>query len=274
MLSITADDGAGTGETGSTRLRPREVQIWSVWLTASKATLARYQSFLSSEEQNRTEQFRFEQLRRSHTLARGVLRLLLAYYLERRPCEIEFAYGLKGKPAILGASRVRFNASHSADMAVYAFTLDCELGIDVEKIRELSDLASISSRFFCTAEASELLSLSPDDRRPAFFRCWTRKEAYVKAVGHGLSVPLDRFQVTLLPEDLVRIVHIESEKKAAQNWALHHFDFAPQYVGALAYYDKPRTIKLRAPVRAEDLPMMLKDLVESAAGSEPMATRE
>jgi 4'-phosphopantetheinyl transferase len=89
--------------------------------------------------------------------------------------------------------------SHSAEMALYAFTLDCELGVDVERVRELDDLEVMAAHLFCPAEISELLSLSPENREEAFFRCWTRKEAYIKALGEGLSIPLDRVRVTLLP---------------------------------------------------------------------------
>src|SRR5258708_31504529 len=128
-----AGDGVAGGEKKSNRFSPREVQIWSVWLSACQASLACYRSFLSSEERRRTEQFRFEHMQRSHTLSRGVLRLLLAYYIGGHPKEIGFVYGPKGKPAIRDASGIQFNVSHSADMAVYAFAPDCELGVDVEK---------------------------------------------------------------------------------------------------------------------------------------------
>jgi 4'-phosphopantetheinyl transferase len=241
----------------SNRFGPREVQIWNVRLDGSATSLARYRSYLSSDEQSRVDQFKFENLKRSHTFSRGVLRLLLAFYLDLLPASIEFTYGLKGKPGVRRTTAVRFNVSHSGDVAVYAFTLDCDLGVDVEKLRALADLESISAHFFCAAEASELLSLPPDSRPHAFFRCWTRKEAYIKAVGDGLSIPLDRFQVTLLPEDSARFVHIGHDEKAAQNWALHHLDFAPSYIGALAYEDRPRPIKQHALIGAEELRTML-----------------
>jgi 4'-phosphopantetheinyl transferase len=247
VFAIMADAGY------SSRFDSREVQIWSVRLNGNAAALARYHSYLSSAEQSRVDQFKFEHLKRSHTFSRGVLRLLLAFYLDLLPGSIEFAYGPKGKPAVRRTTPLRFNVSHSGDVAVYAFTLDCDLGVDVEKLRALADLESISARFFCAAEASELLSLPPDNRPVAFFRCWTRKEAYIKAIGDGLSMPLDRFQVTLLPEDSARFVHIGHDEKTAQNWALHHLDFGPPYVGALAYQDRPRPIKQHALIGAEEL---------------------
>ena len=245
------------GEVESTRFSRRDVQIWRVWLSATESALAYYRATLSLDERNRAERFRFENLKSRYIVGRGALRVILAYYLGCRPKDIEFIYGEKGKPALRGMSSVRFNVSHSADMGLYAFTLDCEVGVDVEQLREVDDLEAIASRFFCAAEASELLSLGLADRGAAFFRCWTRKEAYVKAIGDGLSIPLDRFQVTLLAGDPARFVHIAGDVQAAVGWTLHNLDLAPEYVGALAYRDTPRPTKLRPAVGAEQLPLIL-----------------
>ena len=103
---------------------------------------------------------------------------------------------------------MRFNISHSGGLAVFAFTLDCEVGVDVEEIRELKDLAEIAARFFCAEETAELMSLPADQRTAAFFRCWTRKEAYIKAIGDGLSAPLDGFAVTLGRDEPARLIHL------------------------------------------------------------------
>ena len=127
----------------------------------------------------------------------------------------------------------------------YAFTLGCELGVDVEELRELDDPESIAARFFSTAEVSELLSLKPQDRGLAFFCCWTRKEAYVKAIGDGLAIPLNRFQVTLLPRAPTRFVQIARDMGTASDWTLHHLELAPGYVGALAYRDNQRPITMQ-----------------------------
>jgi len=244
-------------ELESTRFSRREVVIWRIWLNATESALGYYRATLSPEERNRAEQFRFERLRHSYIVCRGALRVLLAHYLRCSPKEVEFIFGQKGKPALRGMSPVRFNVSHSADMAVYAFTLGCELGVDVERLRELAELESIASRFFCAAETSELLSLSPELRGVAFFRCWTRKEAYIKAVGDGLSIPLDRFQVTLLPGDRSRLVHIDNDTQATLEWTLHDLDLATEYIGALAYKDSPRPTTFRPAVGAERLPAIV-----------------
>jgi 4'-phosphopantetheinyl transferase family protien len=144
----------------STRFSPREVLIWRIWLNATESALKYYNGTLSPEERNRAEQFRFENLRHSYLVCRGALRVLIGC----SPKDVEFIFGQKGKPAIRGMSAVKFNVSHSGDLAVYAFTLGCELGVDVERPRELAELESIASRFFCAAETSELLSLGPELR--------------------------------------------------------------------------------------------------------------
>ena len=251
-------DEVGTRETGPVRFGPRDVQIWSIWLTASDEAVAYYRSTLSLDERHRADRFRFENLRSSYALSRGGLRFLLAHYLGCPPNEIELICGPKGKPALRNSSRLRFNTSHSGQLALYAFTLGCELGVDVEHLRKLDDAESIAARFFATVEVSELLSLKPEDRGLAFFRCWTRKEAYVKAVGDGLAIPLNRFQVTLLPEVPARLVQIASERGTADDWTLSHLELAPGYVGALAYRDSPRPTTIHPIVRADELSEVLQ----------------
>ena len=232
----------------------REVHIWGIWLDASDATVAHFHSMLSSEERHRAKRFSFESLRRSYTLSRGGLRILLADYLGCPANEIELVHGPKGKPALREPSQIRFNTSHSGGMAIYGFTIGCELGIDVEQLRDLEDRESIARRFFSTSEVSDLLSLEPDQRGLAFFKCWTRKEAYIKAVGDGLSIPLNRFQVTLRPEVPARFVEIASEMGNAGDWTLHDLELAPGYVGALAYQDSQRPTLIHPIVPAEGLP--------------------
>jgi 4'-phosphopantetheinyl transferase len=247
-----------TREGGLARLGSREVQVWGVWLSGSDASLAYYRSMLSPQELQRAERFRFEHLRHSYTRSRGSLRLLLAHYLGRPPNEIQLICRPKGKPILRDSSQIDFNASHSGQMALYAFTVGCELGIDVEQLRKLDDAESIAARFFSTAEASELLSLTPEQRGPAFFRCWTRKEAYVKAVGDGLAIPLNRFQVTLLPGIPARFVQLASDMGTAADWTLDHLELAPGYLGALAYRDNRRPTAIHPIVPSDELPNLLR----------------
>jgi 4'-phosphopantetheinyl transferase len=249
---------AGTRETGASLLGPREVQIWGIWLTASDAALSYYYSTLSLDERHRAERFRFGNLRRSYILSRGGLRILLAHYLGCAPTEIEIIGGPKGKPALRDSSRIRFNTSHSGEMALYSLTVGCELGVDVEQLRPLDDPESIAVRFFSPGEVSELLSLNPEDRGVAFFRCWTRKEAYVKAIGDGLAMPLNCFQVTLLPGVPARFVQLAGDTGIAGDWTLDHLDPEPGYLGALAYHDSRRPTTIHPTVPADQLPDLLQ----------------
>ena len=251
-------DEVGICEAGPVRIGPREVQVWGIWLAASDAALAYYRSTLSSDECHRAERFSFAKLTRSYTLSRGGLRILLAHYLGCQPNEIQLISESKGKPALRESSRIRFNTSHSGQMALYALTRGCDVGVDVEELRKMDDSEAIAVRYFSPAEVSELLSLKPEDRGAAFFRCWTRKEAYVKAIGDGLAIPLNRFQVTILPGAPARFVQIASDLGSASDWTLHHLDVAPGYVGALAYQDSQRPIVVHPPVRADDFPEVLQ----------------
>ena len=147
---------------------------------------------------------------------------------------------------------IRFNTSHSGQMALHAFTRDCELGVDVEQLRDLDDPEAIATRFFSSTEVSELLSLRPGDRGLAFLRCWTRKEAYVKSIGDGLAIPLNHFQVTLLPGVPARFVQVTNNMGTASDWTLNDLELAAGYVGALAYRDSLRPTTIHPPVRADN----------------------
>jgi 4'-phosphopantetheinyl transferase len=238
------------------RLEPdsREVHLWTVSLESSEEGFARSLSWLSPEESARAERFHFDRHRRAFVLGRAALRALLASYLGTEPVEVRLAYGPQGKPALTDASQaLRFNASNSASLAAYAFTMGCEIGVDVEHNRALHDLESVARRFFAREETAELLALSETERTSAFFNCWTRKEACIKAMGGGLSIPLDSFQVTLLPGDAARMVRLAGSVDAAGGWTLHDFTPAPTYAGAIAYPDQPRSVLSGPPVSLDEL---------------------
>ena len=234
--------------------RASKVDVWAVWLQADTAVRRSFRDLLPPDEILRADRFAFESLRMSYEVSHGALRVLLAQYLNCSPGELGFTFGPKGKPALRGDSRLRFNMSHSGELAVYAVAFDCEVGVDVEKVRDLSDLEAIAERFFSPAEASELLSISePALRQAAFYRCWTRKESYIKSIGDGLSMGLDQFQVTLLPGVPARLVHIGNDTRAASAWTLQHFEPAPGYVGALAYRSLHRNLDVHPPQHARDI---------------------
>jgi 4'-phosphopantetheinyl transferase len=199
---------------------------------------------LAPEEIARAQQFSFSHLRASFILVRGALRILLGRYLHIHPNSIRFIYGSKGKPYLEPIFPFHFNMTHSGNLAAIAITSDCPVGMDLERIRPLSEIQQIASHFFCAEETAEMMSLPDEERESAFFRCWTRKEAYIKAIGEGLYTPLDSFRVTLQPNTSARLVHIEKDTSAADEWTLHDLCLASDYAAALAYRGQPHSLSI------------------------------
>ena len=229
------------------------MHVWSLPIEASSAVVAKFELFLTPDERRRAEGFRFENLRHSFILTRGALRVLLGCYLHVPPAKIPIEYGSKGKPRLAESELGTFNLSHSGGLAVFGFAETGEIGIDVEQIHPLADLLDIAQRFFCPAETAELISLPANQREHAFFRCWTRKEAYIKALGEGLSVPLDDFQVTLRPGEPAGIIQIAGDANAAATWRLYDLELSPGHVATLAYHGLGRQLQLLRPITAVEL---------------------
>ncbi len=216
-----------------------EVHLWVVGLCPPPARVEELRWLLTPEEVARADRFHFDRHRRRFIVRRGVLRLLLAEYLGREPEALRFEEGEKGKPFVPQAgaepqARLHFNLSDSKDLAVYAFTRGAELGVDVEILRPMPDAQQIAERFFSAEEQERLRRVPPEGKARAFFNCWTRKEAYIKAIGEGLSEPLDRFSVTLLQDEPARFVHLGGDARRAAGWTLHHLVPEEGAVGALA----------------------------------------
>ncbi len=228
-----------------------EVEVSTVRLGASETVIERLSDVLASDELERAARFRFLRLRERYIQARATLRYLLAPHVGCSPKDLVFSYGVGGKPSVQGNASLRFNVSHSFDVAVYAVGWGCELGVDVEQIRPLKDLDALAAHYFCPEEHGDLTRLASDERVPAFFRCWTRKEAYVKAVGDGLGIALDSFRVTLLPGAPAAFVHIGHV--TAHDWRLHDLAPVPGYAGALAYRGALRRLVMRPPTTVEAL---------------------
>jgi 4'-phosphopantetheinyl transferase len=242
-------------------LAGRDIHVWTVQLPAPDYVVKRCLAMLSPDERARAERFVFEHHRRAYVLSRGVLRALLGRYISLQPAAIQFSYGSKGKPHLSEfASRIRFNCSHSAGVALYAMAGQCDLGIDIEKIRPLEGMEQIAQRFFCPEEVRELLSLAPAERESAFFRCWSRKEAYVKAVGDGLSIPLDGFRVTLFPGGPVEFVHLSNDRALANEWALHDLTAVAGYAAAIAYHEAPRPLRSAPVMTVSEVLALLESL--------------
>jgi len=215
----------------------KEIHVWHAALDREEKVLGRLESSLSAEEKARADRFHFVNDRNRFVVARGLLRELLGKYLRQAPLDLEFSYGQHGKPSLSGgnaSSGLFFNLSHSAGLVVYAIARERNLGIDVEHVRPESAGEDIAKRYFSAREMSELQTLPPEERVRGFFHCWTRKEAYLKATGMGLQIPLDSFAVSLMPERPAQFLDgVESR------WQLAAHDPAEGYVAAVVYDGAP-----------------------------------
>jgi 4'-phosphopantetheinyl transferase len=218
-------------------LPPGEVHVWSVRLDPPPERVDQLGRALSPDEWERANRFRFDRHRRQYVVGRGALRALLATYLGTRPELIRFSYGPRGKPflaAPLDASGLQFNLSNSDEMALVGCVRGVEIGVDIEFLKPMTDLEEIAERFFSPSERETLRGLPPERKKEGFFNCWTRKEAYLKAVGEGLAAPLDSFDVTLAPGEPPRMLTLEGDAERAAPWFFHHLHPADEYIGAVA----------------------------------------
>ena len=210
--------------------------MWRVALDHGFACHEELGRLLAPDERDRAARFHFEQDRRRFVVGRGLLRVILSGYLGITPHALRFNYGGKGKPILAmgcGDGRLRFNVSHSADLALYAVALEHELGIDVERIDPALQ-ENIAERFFSPREVAVLQAISPDRRSEAFFACWTRKEAYLKAKAEGLTVRLDQFDVSLAPGEPPALLQTRGDPAEPSRWSLAELDPAPGYAAAMA----------------------------------------
>lgn len=191
---------------------------------------------ITAAERTRADRFHFAVDRDRFLVGRAVLRGLLAQHTGRAPDDIPIVEGARGKPLLAAGidDTLQFNVSHSRGLALVALTRLGELGIDVEAIHDLSDLVSVAERYFAPDERAVIRELDGQARIEAFFTCWTRKEAYIKALGEGLAHPLDRFVVAMRAGEPARFLRIGDDTSAASAWTLADLRPAPGFVGALA----------------------------------------
>ena len=188
-------------------------------------------SALSEEERSRAARFMFERHRRRYIVAHTALRSILARYTDRAPEEIMLDAEEYGKPFLRDES-LQFNLSHSHEMAVVAVAAS-RVGVDIEHVREMTDAGQIAERFFSRQEVMELQLIPRNEMIEAFFRCWTRKEAFIKAIGEGLSYPLESFGVSLQPDE-PQLVRVDRDPEAPKRWRFANVAVAAGYVGAVA----------------------------------------
>jgi 4'-phosphopantetheinyl transferase len=210
-----------------------EVHLWQASLDGRPADI--FESFLSADELNRANRFHFTADRTHFIVARGLLRNLLAAYLGINCTELRFSYGAKGKPFLLldGQTQINFNLSHSHGRAAFAFSRGRELGVDLEYVKEDFEAELVANQFFSRSEVLALRAVPAELRNQAFFNCWTRKEAYIKARGEGLSMPLDEFDVSLRPGEPAALLNNYREEREVGRWSMNAIPAPEDYVGAL-----------------------------------------
>ncbi len=223
----------------------RPIHVWRAALDLSSGGVDALREYLSDEERARVKRFYFPRDARRWTVARGTLRLLLARYTGVRPQDLRFRLNQWGKPALDWAGAdLRFNLSHCGGVALYAIARSADVGIDVEEIREGRADGAIVEHFFSPREVRDWTRLASGDRLRAFFRCWTRKEAYIKAVGQGLGIPLSSFDVSLQPGEPPALIDAR-HPSGRRRWTFSDIDAGPGYAAALAIEGPPRAVRCR-----------------------------
>jgi 4'-phosphopantetheinyl transferase len=215
------------------------VHIWAFGLDLALGRLEVLQGWLSSDERLRAARLRFSRERDRFVAARGQLREILARYLQTTPDAVDFAYGPQGKPRLAGHDALRFNVSHSEGQALLAVARGQEVGIDLERIRPDVDCERIAIDFFSAAEGAALMAMPVAARPGAFFACWTRKEAFIKAMGGGLAVPLADFDVSLDPDGPARLLRTAWDPQETARWSLRELEGPPGFAAAIAVQGGP-----------------------------------
>lgn len=233
-----------TRELSSRNGNANEIAVWQIDLDEKVENLSGLERLLSEEERQRAARFHFNLDRERYVIGRAALRRLLGKQLQRRPEEVQFRYNPQGKPALdraEGDADWRFNIAHSGGLALIAVSLGREIGVDIERIRPDVECLELARRNFSPREIAELEATPSAEQRRAFFRGWTRKEAYLKAHGIGLSLPLDRFSVSL--GSSARLLSAEHDESQLGRWELHSWEPAAEFVAALAVDGHGRQIR-------------------------------
>ena len=228
---------------GELTLSDDEIHVWRAFLHEVEPHLHALAQTISADERHKAERFYFERDRKRFVSSHGILRKILGRYLRLEPNRLKFLYGSHGKPTLGGTTdghSICFNMSDSNGLALFAFTRGREVGVDVEYIRPMHDSESIAERLFSPKENAALRAVPPSKKLEAFFNCWTRKEAFLKATGDGLARPLDEFEVSLAMGEQAGLLSIEGDLLEASRWRLVGLAPAPGYVGALVVEYKGR----------------------------------
>jgi 4'-phosphopantetheinyl transferase len=233
-------------------LAASSIHIWQFPLTISTIPLEKFAAVLSEDETVRAARFRFEKDARRFTVARASVRSILGGYVAMSGRDLRFDYARYGKPALANVDQAhldtRFSISHSGELALLAVAPGREVGVDLEAIRENVETDRLAERYFSEHERTSLRGLSNDERVRAFFRCWTCKEAFLKAQGLGFSRSLESFDVEVNPEHSARLLGTRPDEKEAQQWSMHDVPTEPNYTAAVAWEISPvvkKTVEMK-----------------------------
>lgn len=224
------------------------VDVWPASIDLSEEEITKLRRTLSPDERRRSERFFFERDRLRYVVSRGLLRSILARYAGADPSDLHFATGPHGKPSLSGrheGSGITFNLSHSGDLVLVAIASHREVGVDIEYVRADFDWKPIAARFFAPGEVEALEGLPPDAGREGFFLYWTVKEAYMKALGRGLTLPPGSFEVSALPPEPPALISYGAGQAGAARWTFHRLDPGPGYAAALAAEGEDARVRLR-----------------------------
>lgn len=219
-------------------LRDNEVHVVLANLELEIYSMPKYLRDLSLTERTRAQHLRFDHDRRRFVIGKGLLRNLLGSYMGMEPNEIQFTTGPSGKPEIAERLQskhgpIHFNQSHSGHLGIYVFSKNRKVGVDVEEVRPFADMEQVASLLLSTHEMAVFQSLSPEEKQTAFFSAWTHKEAFVKALGKGLTLPLNHFEVSRVHGSLARIVQNHNHPAQPLNWFVKDLPISSQFSAAV-----------------------------------------
>ena len=209
------------------------IHIWNISFEVNDNELQSYFKLLSEDEKERANRFRFFKDKKCFVVTRGALRLISSHYLNKEPEDIIFEYEDYGKPKFKHSTNLNFNVSHSGNRAVIGFVYNHTIGIDIEKVKNDFDTFEIAANFFSKAEIDALSNIPKAEQYLAFYRCWTRKEAFIKAKGSGLSFPLDTFSVSLDSDIEASLLYTQWDELEKDTWKLISFIPKEGYIAAL-----------------------------------------
>lgn len=218
------------------------VDAWYIDVNDCKKQILYYTSLLSTDEKLKADKFKFINDKNRFIIARGVLRILLGRYLSINPEKVAFKYGDYGKPEAKNNLSINFNISHSGKMIIFGFAKSHDIGVDIEEIKNNFDVLDIANNFFSKKEIQFLNNLPKEHQKEGFYRCWTRKESFIKAKSIGLSYPLDSFSVSIDSHEHAELLETLWDINEKHKWALFSFSPSENYIGAISIKGNIKTV--------------------------------